>query len=111
MKAQIGGTLVSTDRPVLIRIGLLVSAAVFAFAALRRYTTVHHADWGVIAIILVAAIALAASLTIPTTRFVFDPERKLITWTSGSFTNADAGELGMSPDPPLVDAMNAPSQP
>src|SRR5690349_10827630 len=90
------GVFVATDRPILMRLGLLVGVISFAIPAWQRYTHIHHIDPGIVGLVLASSVALVAMLALPTTRFTFDPARKLITWRAGSLTNFDGGQLAFS---------------
>lgn len=96
MVSQAGGVFVSTDRPVLLRLGLLVFALSFALGAWRRFAVIHHFDPMTAGFAMLVGVFVVSALALPTTRFVFDPARKIITWSSGSLTNSNGGQLEFS---------------
>lgn len=95
MRRNIDGTYTNDDRPLLLIFGLLV----FAFTAgvgLWRRLPLHGLDILTIGLAIFIGIAIVGALSLPGTRFVFDPNRKLITWRSRSFFRDDGGQLDFS---------------
>lgn len=95
MQRRLDGAYVSTDRPILSVFALLLFAATLIFGAWRRYE-IHGFDALFFVIVVLFALAVVGSLTLPTIQFSFDPARKIIVWTSQSFTKRDGGRLDFS---------------
>jgi hypothetical protein len=87
------GTYVFTDRPALITFGAAVFAFSFGAGLWQRFETLHHLDTAALGLALGVGASVAGAFCIPYTRFTFDPARKLITWTTRSVFNSNAGQL------------------
>jgi hypothetical protein len=65
----------------------------FGMALWQRFAVLHQVDAAVIGFALGVGASVAGAFCIPYTRFTFDPARKLITWTTRSVFNGNAGQL------------------
>lgn len=93
MRQQPDGTYLFLDRPVLLTFGAAAFAFSFGLALWQRFITLHHVDAGVIGFAVGVGASVAGAFCIPYTRFTFDPARRLITWTTRSVFNQNAGQL------------------
>jgi hypothetical protein len=95
MRRRTDGTFVSTDRPILLVLGALGFALAFAMAMWHRFQSTG-VDAGTAGFALGVGVALTGAGCLPVTRFVFDPNRKRITWSVRSLLNGDGGVLDFS---------------
>jgi len=95
MQRRLDGAYVTTDRPILPMLGLLVFAVALIAAAWHRYET-HGSDALFIGITVCFAVLVVGSLTLPVIQFSFDPARQTIEWNSRSFMKRDGGRLNFS---------------
>ena len=95
MRLQQDGTYVSVDRPVLFYFGALVIALSFGIAAWRHYQT-HGSVMSTAGFAFGMVACIVLGLALPCTKVVFDPYRKLITWSWRSMFKGDAGQMGFA---------------
>lgn len=95
MRRQPDGTYVFVDRPILLVLGALVFAFSFAIALWDRVEA-HGFDGWSIALAIGIGASITGALAIPGTRFTFDPNRKLISWSTRSALSGDGGQVDFS---------------
>jgi hypothetical protein len=93
MRQQSDGTYLFSDRPFLFTFGAGIFAFCFALTLWQHFTAVHQVDGPVVGFALGVGASIAGAFCIPYSRFIFDPARKLITWTTHSVFNSNAGQL------------------
>jgi hypothetical protein len=93
MRRAADGTYVYADRPWLFTAGAGIAAFSFAGGLWQHFVAVQHVDAAVIGMALGIGASVAGAFCIPYSRFVFDPARKLITWTTHSVFNTNAGQI------------------
>jgi hypothetical protein len=92
MKQRPDGTYVSVDRPTLgICIGAFF-AVLFLVWARSEYLS-HRMDVWVVLLVLAFIGTVLLALSLPVTRFVFDPSKKLVTWSTRSALKRKAGQF------------------
>lgn len=95
MQQQPDGTYVIVERPILVVLGALVFALGFVIAAWRRYEA-HGLDVALALLALFVGASVTGAFAVPLRRFIFDPARKTIVWTSRSLFKADGGQVGFA---------------
>lgn len=92
MRRQFDGTHLFTDRPYLFGFGLLILVFSLAVGTFKHYE-VSGLDWKTMLLALGVGASIVGALTLPGTRFIFDPMRKTISWSVRSFLKRTSGRV------------------